>query len=452
MASPKPIRDASGKITDYEFPDSTSPYYIQVLKPPPGVTSGPRPAPSSSDVVGGLFRDAPPQPAPPSQPMGPPEVDANYLRSMLTMGKASGPSAQPMSRAAQMQQIRDQNARIQQESRARNQQIRDQNIRIQQESRLRNQQVRQPMPQADPRMSPSRQALVNQRNQEALARQQAGQGGVASRGQPPAMGGTGLLAGRPPGMSMPSPDLAAAQARGLGPSGGPLSSINTTPDLSKMPARQPTSGGFMSGLSQLMGGKAPMPQPGQVGSATGAMPNIGGFPGAAFKKGGPVKKYQEGGTVEESKDKYPSERSRLKKELAILRQRRGRFDTEQDPTGDRQAIFDRPFAAERPSPFYPLMGRRVESPQRQMEQERLRRQEEANQRIDRARERLDERITETEGRLSNMGSKENKAAYKKGGKVKAKPVAKKAGGKVAAKPVMKKAGGRVAAKPKMKRK
>jgi hypothetical protein len=56
-----------------------------------------------------------------------------------------------------------------------------------------------------------------------------------------------------------------------------------------MPARQPTSGGFMSGLSQLMGGKAPMPQPGQVGSATGATPNIGGFPGAAFKKGGKVK-------------------------------------------------------------------------------------------------------------------------------------------------------------------
>ena len=45
-----------------------------------------------------------------------------------------------------------------------------------------------------------------------------------------------------------------------------------------------------------------------------------------------------------------------------------------------------------------------------------------------------------------MGSKENKAAYKKGGRVK-----KKAGGKVTAKPmgkpVMKKAGGRVAAKP-----
>jgi len=142
MASPKPIRDASGKITDYEFPDSTSPYYTQVLKPPPpGVTSGPRPA----------LRDAPPQPAPPSQPMGPPEVDANYLRSMLTMGKASGPSAQPMSRAAQMQQIRDRNARIQQESRARNQQIRDQNIRIQQESRLRNQQVRQPMQPSIPR-------------------------------------------------------------------------------------------------------------------------------------------------------------------------------------------------------------------------------------------------------------------------------------------------------------
>jgi hypothetical protein len=142
--------------------------------------------------------------------------------------------------------------------------------------------------------------------------------------------------------------------------------------------------------------------------------------GTRLKKGGPVKKYQEGGTVEESKDKYPSERSRLKKELAILRQQRGRFDTEQDPTGDRQAIFDRPFAAERPSPFYPLVGRRVESPQRQLEQERLRRQEEANQRIDRARERLDERIAETEGHLSDMGSKENKTAYKKGGKVSGK--------------------------------
>jgi hypothetical protein len=156
--------------------------------------------------------------------------------------------------------------------------------------------------------------------------------------------------------------------------------------------------------------------------------------------------YKKGGAVEEGKDKYPSERSRLEKEAAILRRQRERFDTEQDPTGDRQAIFNRPFVAERPSPFYPLMGRRAESPQRQMEQERSRRQEEANQRIDRARERLDDRITETEGRLSSMGSKENKAAYKKGGRVK-----KKAGGKVTAKPmgkpVMKKAGGRVAAKP-----
>jgi len=139
--------------------------------------------------------------------------------------------------------------------------------------------------------------------------------------------------------------------------------------------------------------------------------------GTRLKKGGPVKKYQKGGAVEEGKDKYPSERSRLEKEAAILRRQRERFDTEQDPTGDRQAIFNRPFVAERPSPFYPLIGRRVESPQRQMEQERSRRQEEANQRIDRARERLDDRITETEGRLSSMGSKENKAAYKKGGKV-----------------------------------
>jgi len=160
--------------------------------------------------------------------------------------------------------------------------------------------------------------------------------------------------------------------------------------------------------------------------------------GTRLKKGGPVKKYQKGGAVEEGKDKYPSERSRLEKEAAILRRQRERFDTEQDPTGDRQAIFNRPFVAERPSPFYPLMGRRAESPQRQMEQERSRRQEEANQRIDRARERLDDRITETEGRLSSMGSKENKTAYKKGGKVAAKPMGK---------PVMKKAGGRVAAKP-----
>jgi hypothetical protein len=50
----------------------------------------------------------------------------------------------PSPRAAQAQQIRDQNMRIQQESRARNQKVQQDMARMQQESRLRNQQVRQP--------------------------------------------------------------------------------------------------------------------------------------------------------------------------------------------------------------------------------------------------------------------------------------------------------------------
>lgn len=97
----------------------------------------------------------------------------------------------------------------------------------------------------------------------------------------PAPGGMGM-AGRPAGTPMPSPDLAAARAMGMGPGTSPLSPTNTTPDLSRMPSRSGQPLDLRSILTQMAARaqqqQMPAPKPGQVGSATGAMPNIGGFP------------------------------------------------------------------------------------------------------------------------------------------------------------------------------
>lgn len=171
-----------------------------------------------------------------------------------------------------------------------------------------------------------------------------------------------------------------------------------------------------------------------------------------YRKGGKVKKYQKGGAVDDGKDKYPSERKMLEKGLARTRQRRADMDVEVDPTGDREAVMSAPFRVQRPSAFYPLTGRDYVGPRQQMERERARREAEVQRRGDVARRSLEDRIDTMENALSEMGSKENKQNYRKGGMVKPKaPVKKAMGGKVAAKPmakpVMKKAGGRVAAKP-----
>ena len=155
--------------------------------------------------------------------------------------------------------------------------------------------------------------------------------------------------------------------------------------------------------------------------------------GTRLKKGRPVKKYQKGGMIEEAKDKAPSMRQNLEKETARTRQRLGNMDMNPEREVDRDQT---PFRPRMPS----LTGRGDRSIRQQMDDERVRRDMEFEGRVQRRRQDLGSRLSGMEGELAGMGSKENKAAYKKGGKVKA------------AAPVKKKAGGRVAAKPKMKRK
>lgn len=179
-----------------------------------------------------------------------------------------------------------------------------------------------------PKMSPAMQGLMNQRNQQDLARQKLRQGSrpgeealsVRPRGVggPPPQG-----IDRPSGLTQSQANQVLQGLLGDRPrgAGGPFPQVEVNPNVRPMPSpnprqmqqgpltqsgmqpQMPSSGGFMSGLSQLMGSKAPIPQPGQVGSATGAMPNIGGFPtppmgggmgtspkpGAMLRKGGPVK-------------------------------------------------------------------------------------------------------------------------------------------------------------------
>jgi len=157
--------------------------------------------------------------------------------------------------------------------------------------------------------------------------------------------------------------------------------------------------------------------------------------GTRLKKGGPVKKYQKGGAVEEGKDKSLSERRNLEKELARTRQRLGNMDMYPEREVDRDQT---PFRPRMPS----LSGRGDRSIRQQMEDERMRRDMEFENRLQRRRQDLSSTASGMESELADMGSKENKAAYKKaGGKVTAKPMGK---------PVMKKAGGRVAAKPMVK--
>jgi len=152
--------------------------------------------------------------------------------------------------------------------------------------------------------------------------------------------------------------------------------------------------------------------------------------GTRLKKGGPVKKYQKGGMIEEAKDKAPSMRQNLEKETARTRQRLTNIDMYPEREVDRDQT---PFRPRMPS----LSGRGDRSIRQQMDDERARRDMEFEGRVQRRRQDLGSRLSGMEGELADMGSKENKAAYKKGGKVKAKPVAKKAGGRVAVKPKMK---------------
>jgi hypothetical protein len=153
--------------------------------------------------------------------------------------------------------------------------------------------------------------------------------------------------------------------------------------------------------------------------------------GTRLKKGGPVKKYQKGGMIEEAKDKAPSMRQNLEKETARIRQRLTDIDMNPEREVDRDQT---PFRPRMPS----LTGRGDRSIRQQMDDERARREMEFEGRVQRRRQDLGSRLSGMEGKLADMGSKENKAAYKKGGKVKAvAPVKKKAGGKVAAKPMTK---------------
>ena len=135
--------------------------------------------------------------------------------------------------------------------------------------------------------------------------------------------------------------------------------------------------------------------------------------GTRLKKGGPVKKYQKGGMIEEAKDKAPSMRQNLEKETARIRQRLADMDMYPEREVDRDQT---PFRPRMPS----LTGRGDRSIRQQMDDERARREMEFEGRVQRRRQDLGSRLSGMEGELADMGSKENKAAYKKGGKVSGK--------------------------------